>query len=96
MKAPNVSCRHVGVVGGMAISSRDYVILLIKIRKEKKKAHLSASSQVVVLVVLPIRILIRSTLLLLLCGKIEVATLPIRRREVVVVAGRVDMSRARC
>ena len=96
MKAPNMSCRHVGVVGGMAISSRDYVILLIKIRKEEKKVHLSASSQVVVLVVLPIRILIRSTLLLSLCGTIEVATLPIRRREVVVVAGRVDASRARC
>ena len=92
MKAPNVSCRHVGVVGGMAISSRDYVILLIKIRKEEKKVHLSASSQVVVLVVLPIRILIHSTLLLSLCGTIEVATLPIRRREVVVVAGRVDTS----
>ena len=51
----------------------------------------------VVLVVLPIRILLRSTLLLLLCGTIEVATLPICRREVVrvVVAGRVDASRAR-
>ena len=96
MKAPNVSCQHVGVVGGMAISSRDYVILLIKIRKEEKKAHLSASLQVVVLVVLPICILIRSTLLLSLCGTIEVATLPIRCCEVVVVAGRVDASRARC
>ena len=97
MKAPNVSCRHVGVVGSMAICSRDCVILLIKIRKEEKKAHLKASLQVVVLVVLPIRILIRSTLLLLLCGTIEVATLLIRRREVVgvVVAGRVDASRAR-
>ena len=84
MKAPNVSCRHVGVVGGMAIcSSRDCVILLIKIRKEEKKAHLKASLQVVVLVVLPIHILIRSTLLLSLCGMIKVATLPIRRLVVV-------------
>ena len=58
----------------------------------------SASSQVVVLVVLPIHILIHSTLphFSLLCGTVEVVTLLIRRCEVVVVAGHVDMSQACC
>ena len=76
---------HVDMLGLLAAWQYvvETVILLIKIRKKEKKAHLSASSQVVVLVVLPIHILIRSTLLLSLCGMIEVATLPIRRLVVV-------------
>ena len=70
-----------------------------KNKKIRKKMYLSVSALSQVLVVLPIHILIRSTLPYFssLCGTVEMVTfkLPIRSR-VVVVAGRVDASRARC